>query len=215
MPPADSANVGHDHSCHSTSTPPARISSSSPQERNSSIDRVLTEVARGRLDISARRSTSRLSMPSRARAPAAVRPAGPAPTIRTSVLSVVGSIMSLSVGPSSFDRTVCLIQDSLSSEMLRCLAMAPRKYDEKLRAEAAEETRRRILDAVLERFSEAPTEGVSVDQVARMAGVARSTVYLVFGSRAGLFDAVARDLLERGGFDRVVRATEDPDARRH
>ena len=48
-----------------------------------------------------------------------------------------------------------------------------------------------------------------------MAGVARSTVYLIFGSRAGLFDAVARDLLDRGGFDRVVRATEDPDAREH
>jgi AcrR family transcriptional regulator len=45
--------------------------------------------------------------------------------------------------------------------------------------------------------------------------VARSTVYLVFGSRAGLFDAVARDLLDRGGFDRVVRATEHPDARQH
>ena len=93
--------------------------------------------------------------------------------------------------------------------------MAPRRYQQKLRAEAAEETRRRILDAVLERFSAAPTERVSVDQVARMAGVARSTVYLVFGSRAGLFDAVARDLLERGGFDRVVRATEHPDAREH
>jgi AcrR family transcriptional regulator len=93
--------------------------------------------------------------------------------------------------------------------------MAPRKYDQKLRAQTADETRRRILDAVLERFSAAPTERVSVDQVARMAGVARSTVYLVFGSRAGLFDAVARDLLERGGFDRVVRATESPDAREH
>ena len=32
-----------------------------------------------------------------------------------------------------------------------------------------------------------------------MAGVARSTVYLVFGSRAGLFDAVGDDLLRRGG----------------
>ena len=93
--------------------------------------------------------------------------------------------------------------------------MAARKYEQKLRAESADETRRRILDAVLERFSAAPTERVSVDQVARMAGVARSTVYLVFGSRAGLFDAVARDLLDRGGFDRVVRATEHPDARQH
>jgi len=93
--------------------------------------------------------------------------------------------------------------------------MAARKYEQKLRAESADETRRRILDAVLERFSAAPTERVSVDQVARKAGVARSTVYLVFGSRAGLFDAVARDLLDRGGFDRVVRATEHPDARQH
>ena len=46
-----------------------------------------------------------------------------------------------------------------------------------------------------------------------MAGVARSTVYLIFGSRAGLFDAVARDLLDRGGFDRIVRAVGHPDAR--
>jgi AcrR family transcriptional regulator len=95
------------------------------------------------------------------------------------------------------------------------MPMAPRRYKQTLRAESAEETRRRILDAVLERFSAAPTERVSIDQVARMAGVARSTVYLIFGSRAGLFDAVARDLLDRGGFDRVVRATEHPDAREH
>jgi AcrR family transcriptional regulator len=94
-------------------------------------------------------------------------------------------------------------------------SVAARKYQQRLRAESAEETRRRVLDAVLERFAAAPTERVSVDQVARMAGVARSTVYLIFGSRAGLFDAVARDLLDRGGFDRVVRATEDPDAREH
>src|SRR6476661_7909960 len=124
-------------------------------------------------------------------------------------------MLCLQSGPSSFDRTVCLLQDGLSSEMLRSVSMAARKYEQKLRAESADETRRRILDAVLERFSAAPTERVSVDQVARMAGVARSTVYLVFGSRAGLFDAVARDLLDRGGFDRVVRATEHPDARQH
>ena len=91
--------------------------------------------------------------------------------------------------------------------------MAARKYQQKLRAESAEATRRRVLDAVLERFAAAPTERVSVDQVARMAGVARSTVYLIFGSRAGLFDAVARDLLDRGGFDRIVQAVAHPDPR--
>jgi len=93
--------------------------------------------------------------------------------------------------------------------------MATRRYEQRLRAEAAEETRRRILDAVHERVRVAPAEPVSIDQVARAAKVARSTVYLIFGSRAGLFDAVAADLNERGGFDRVVRAVAHPDAREH
>jgi AcrR family transcriptional regulator len=93
--------------------------------------------------------------------------------------------------------------------------MATRKYEQRLRAEAADETRRRILDAVYDRVRAAPAEPVSIDQVARTAKVARSTVYLVFGSRAGLFDAVAADLNERGGFDRVVQAVAHPDAREH
>jgi AcrR family transcriptional regulator len=88
-----------------------------------------------------------------------------------------------------------------------------RRYEQRLRAEAAEETRRRILDAVYERLRQAPAEPVSVDRVARMAGVARSTVYLVFGSRAGLFDALGADLLQRGGFDRLLEAVAHPDAR--
>jgi AcrR family transcriptional regulator len=46
-----------------------------------------------------------------------------------------------------------------------------------------------------------------------MAKVARSTVYLIFGSRDGLFDAVARDLFDRGGFDRIVEAVAHPDPR--
>jgi AcrR family transcriptional regulator len=93
--------------------------------------------------------------------------------------------------------------------------MAARKYEQRLRADAAEETRRRILDAVYQRLRDAPSQPVSIDQVARLAGVARSTVYLIFGSRAGLFDALAADLLERGRFDRVVDAVAHPDAREH
>jgi AcrR family transcriptional regulator len=93
--------------------------------------------------------------------------------------------------------------------------MTTRRYEQRLRAESAEETRRRILDAVYERLRAAPTEPISLDKVARTARVARSTVYLIFGSRAGLFDAVGHDLLERGGFERVVRAVAHPDAREH
>lgn len=91
--------------------------------------------------------------------------------------------------------------------------MATRKYEQRLRAKAAEETRGRILDAVYQRLREAPSEPVSVDRVARMAGVSRSTVYLIFGSRAGLFDALGADLLQRGGFERIMRAVAHPDAR--
>jgi AcrR family transcriptional regulator len=91
--------------------------------------------------------------------------------------------------------------------------MAPRRYEQRQRAEAAEETRRRVLDAVYARLEEAPSQAVSIDQVAKIAGVARSTVYLIFGSRAGLFDALAADLLERGGFDRIVEAVANPDPR--
>ena len=91
--------------------------------------------------------------------------------------------------------------------------MAPRRYEQRLRAESADETRQRILDAVYERLRDAPTERVSVDRVARMAGVARSTVYLVFGSRSGMFDAFADHLYERAGFDRLVEVVARPDAR--
>ncbi|MDI9949061.1 MULTISPECIES: TetR/AcrR family transcriptional regulator [unclassified Rhodococcus (in: high G+C Gram-positive bacteria)] len=94
--------------------------------------------------------------------------------------------------------------------------MATRKYEQRLRAEAAEETRRSIIDAVYDRLRRAPSTPVSVEQVARTAGVSRSTVYLVFGSRAGLFDALTTDLWwHRAGFQAVVDAVEHPDAREH
>jgi len=91
--------------------------------------------------------------------------------------------------------------------------MTTRKYEQRLRAESAEETRRRILDAVCQRLRSAPAEPVSIDEIARMARVSRSTVYLVFGSRPGLFSALGADLLERGGFASMLAAAAHPDAR--
>jgi AcrR family transcriptional regulator len=91
--------------------------------------------------------------------------------------------------------------------------MATRRYEQRLRAQSAEETRRHVLDAVYDELREAPAQPVSVERIARTAGVARSTVYASFGSRAGLFDAFAADLLERGGFRRVLDAVADPDPR--
>jgi AcrR family transcriptional regulator len=88
-----------------------------------------------------------------------------------------------------------------------------RRYEQKLRATAAEETRQRILDAVRDRVRAAPSEPVSVEKVAQDAGVARSTIYLIFGSRAGLFEALGHHLLERAGFHRIVDAIQAPDPR--
>lgn len=86
-----------------------------------------------------------------------------------------------------------------------------RAYKQKARAEAAAETRRRIIDAVIDRLREAPAKRISVDAVARDAGVSRSTVYLIFGSRAGLFDAVAGEVYDRAGYPRLLEAVRVPD----
>jgi AcrR family transcriptional regulator len=93
--------------------------------------------------------------------------------------------------------------------------MATRRYEQRQRAEAAEQTRRRILEAVIERLRKAPAEPVAIDQIAEMAGVARSTVYAIFGSRAGLFDSVAAEVLEREAYERLLEAKHEPDAREH
>jgi AcrR family transcriptional regulator len=91
--------------------------------------------------------------------------------------------------------------------------MSKRRYEQRLRAESAEETRRRILDALYDRLREAPADPVSVDEVARIARVSRSTVYFVFGSRSGLFDALTADLFHGAGYDSLMEAVRHPDAR--
>ena len=90
--------------------------------------------------------------------------------------------------------------------------MASRPYEQRLRAESAADTRRRILDAVYERLRDAPAEAVSLERVAKMAGVSRSTVYLIFESRAGLFDAFTADLYDRTGYARLLEALRVDDA---
>lgn len=88
-----------------------------------------------------------------------------------------------------------------------------RRYTQRVRAASAEDTRERILEAMRARLRNAPSEPVSLERVAQDAGVARSTVYLVFGSKAGLFEALGQDMLVRTGFHRIVAAVALPDAR--
>lgn len=91
--------------------------------------------------------------------------------------------------------------------------MATRSYEQRRRAEEAERTRMRIIEAVFTRLREAPSEPIAIEPIARMAGVARSTVYEIFGSRTGLFDAVGEELAERSGIATLLEAKHEPDAR--
>jgi AcrR family transcriptional regulator len=91
--------------------------------------------------------------------------------------------------------------------------MSKRPYRQQLRAEAAESTRQAILDTLYQRLRDAPAQPVSVDEIARRAGVSRSTVYLAFGSRSGLFDALTDRLLRGAGYDRIAEAARHPDPR--
>jgi AcrR family transcriptional regulator len=93
--------------------------------------------------------------------------------------------------------------------------MATRPYEQRRRAESAEQTRTRIVEAVVGHLRRHPGRDVAIDRVAKEAGVARSTVYEVFGSRAGLFDAAAAAVYERAGYFDLLDATSHPDAREH
>ena len=86
-----------------------------------------------------------------------------------------------------------------------------RSYNQKARAESAAETRRRVIAVTRDLLTRSPLESVSLPAIAAEAGVARSTVYTIFGSREGLMVAVAEDLLERGGFARIGQALRGPD----
>jgi AcrR family transcriptional regulator len=93
--------------------------------------------------------------------------------------------------------------------------MATRPYEQRARAEEAERTRVRIIEAVFARLRKAPAERIAIDRIAQEAGVARSTVYAIFGSRSGLFEAVGRELAERSGYATLLEAKHHPDARDH
>jgi AcrR family transcriptional regulator len=72
-----------------------------------------------------------------------------------------------------------------------------RAYTMVARAEAAAATAERILDAATEVFWEMPTDQISLDEVARRAGVTVQTVIRRFGGREGLIAAGVQREAER------------------
>ena len=90
--------------------------------------------------------------------------------------------------------------------------MSPRPYRLGKRQADVEDTRDRIIAAARELFGQSGFYSVSLDDVAKTAGVARATVYYQFESKSGLLDAVVASIIQRVGIERAVRAREHPDA---
>lgn len=86
--------------------------------------------------------------------------------------------------------------------MTRIVNLAARTYQSELRAEQAEDTRRRILDAAL-RVMATGLASLSVPAVAREAGVSVPTVYRHFGTKAELLAEMYPHAARRAGLDGV------------
>jgi AcrR family transcriptional regulator len=76
------------------------------------------------------------------------------------------------------------------------------------REDAAGATRRRILDVATELMTASGFHPVAVDEIAAQAGTSRPTVYRHFGSKTGLFEAVAWNVLSAAGIARLDEARE-------
>ena len=71
------------------------------------------------------------------------------------------------------------------------MTVQPRRYESPLRQEHAQQTRRRILEAVTAVLADPDVEDVTMPLVAQRARVSLRTVYRHFATREALFDAWA------------------------
>jgi AcrR family transcriptional regulator len=81
---------------------------------------------------------------------------------------------------------------------------ARRKYHSPLRADQAQQTRRRVLDAALRLFVDRGYAGTTIAAVAEDAGVSPETIYISLGGKRGLLEGVIEAAI--AGED--TRATE-------
>lgn len=88
----------------------------------------------------------------------------------------------------------------------------PRPYQSAKRDAAAAVKRQQVIDAAGRLLAEGPAT-LSMEAVAKAAGVTRLTVYKQFGSRRALLEAVFDDNAQRGGITRIVEAMQDPNPR--
>jgi AcrR family transcriptional regulator len=87
--------------------------------------------------------------------------------------------------------------------MSRIIKRPVREYRSQLRAQQADQTRSRILDATLRVMADG-VASVSIPAVAREAGVSVPTIYRHFGTKRDLLAALYPHLEQRAGLDEMV-----------
>src|SRR5689334_14712218 len=88
-----------------------------------------------------------------------------------------------------------------------------RRYVSAQRQESADATRARILDAARALFSGKGIDKVTIAEIARAAGVAGSTVYALFASKAGILRALMQATLFGPAFQaaqQTLAGVDDP-----
>ena len=90
-----------------------------------------------------------------------------------------------------------------------------RRYNSPLRADQAEQTRRRILESAFRLFAEHGYAGTTITAVAEAAGVAPETIYVSLGGKRGLLEGAielaitgVEDSATDDGFAALPSATE-------
>ena len=90
--------------------------------------------------------------------------------------------------------------------------MAARAYDMRRRARAVDGAREQALSAAYRLLADPQCRELSVEAVARAAGVTRATLYNQFGSKTALLVALFRELGARMRAERIFAAMRLPDA---
>ena len=81
---------------------------------------------------------------------------------------------------------------------------AKRAYNTSLRQEQAQVTKNRILDAASRLFVDRGYSSVTVEDIAREAGVAYQTVYAVFGTKLAVAQAIIWSSFRTEGIDKLM-----------
>src|SRR5258708_26438715 len=87
----------------------------------------------------------------------------------------------------------------------------PRRYNADSRRAKAEETRARILVTAKAQFSERGVDKVTIDDIAGHAGVASSTVYALFRSKAGILKEIIEGTFFGANYASVADRTKETD----